>query len=333
MRFSIAIDMFIADWTSQGRLRSPRSELAYRATLNLHADDVTNRDPSKTGRDDVKRTLARWANPNTQYTRRAHLVSFYDWTMEEGYRETNPARQTRRPRRRQAQVYRLTRGEAASMFKAAQSTRERRAIFIGLCAGLRLSELLGLQGRHFQRAGYVWVSQDIAKGGKERWVPVLDDLRPVIEEIRSGVGLEQYVIPAERWRDPGTNKDKMQLLGRPASRQVLRTICIDVAARAGIAAHVHPHLLRHAFGDHIARYAGLKAAQYLMGHESVDTTEGTYTGAPTLDELSASIRGFTFLPGLSPANDPESPDKASTGIEPVDAVSRLDSGGETEEAF
>lgn len=333
MRFSIAIDMFVADWTSQGRLRSPRSELAYRATLNLHADDVTNRDPSKTGRDDVKRTLARWKNPNTQYTRRAHLVSFYDWTMEEGYRETNPARQTRRPRRRKAQVYRLTRGEAAAMLSAAETTRERRAIFLGLCAGLRLSELLGLQGRHFQRPGFVWVSADIGKGNKERWVPVLADLEPVVEEIRTGVGLEQYVIPAERWRDPGTNKDKMQLLARPASRQVMRTICIDVAARAGIAAHVHPHLLRHAFGDHIARYAGLKAAQYLMGHESVDTTEGTYTGEPTLDELAASIRGFTFALGLSPAKPPKTPVEASTGIEPVDQVTRLVSGFSDEEAF
>lgn len=326
MRFSVAVDMFIADWTSQGRLRSPRSELAYRATLNLHGDDVSNRDPSKTGREDVKRTLARWANPNSQYTRRAHLVSFYDWTMEEGIRETNPARMTRRPRRRKTQVYRLTRGEAAAMLAAVQATRERRAITLGLCAGLRLSELLGLQGRHFQRTGFVWVSQDIGKGGKERWVPIIADLEPIVEEIRAGVRLDHYVLPAERWRDPGVNKDKMALLKQPASRQVLRTICMEVAARAGIAAHVHPHLLRHAFGDHIARYAGLKAAQYLMGHESVDTTEGTYTGEPTLDELAASIRGFTFLPGLSPRETLETAGKASTGIEPVDGVSRSNPG-------
>jgi len=319
VKFQTAINLFITDWTSQGRMNSPRTELAYRATLELHGKDVANRDPSKTGRDDVKRTLLRWGNPNTQYTRRAHLVAFYDWCMEEGHRETNPARQTRRPRRKKAQVYRLTRGEAAAMLQAAQPGRETRCVFIGMCAGLRLSELLGLQGRHFQRPGFIWVSRDIGKGHKERWVPIINDLEPIVAEIRGHVALDEYVLPAERWRNPGINTLKTALTQRPASRQVIRTICIDVASRAGIAAHVHPHLLRHAFGDHIARYAGLKAAQYLMGHESVDTTEGTYTGEPTLDELVAAVRGFAFLPGLSLSEQPEIPAEARTGIEPVDA--------------
>ena len=55
----------------------------------------SNRDPARVGREDVKRTLRRWASPNTQGTNRAKLVSFYDWAMEEGIRRDNPARQTR----------------------------------------------------------------------------------------------------------------------------------------------------------------------------------------------------------------------------------------------
>jgi hypothetical protein len=84
VKFSEAIDRFENDMRSQGRLNSPASVNAYRASLRCHADDVTNRDPRYTGRDDVKRTLTRWSNPNSQRTRRAHLVSFYDWLMEEG---------------------------------------------------------------------------------------------------------------------------------------------------------------------------------------------------------------------------------------------------------
>ena len=54
------------------------------------------------------------------------------------------------------------------MLDAARGIRERRAISLGLCAGLRNAELRGLQGRHFERPGLIWVSADIAKGRRER---------------------------------------------------------------------------------------------------------------------------------------------------------------------
>jgi site-specific recombinase XerD len=68
---------------------------------------------------------------------------------------------------------------------------------------------------------------------------------------------------------------------------------MTLAERAGIRAHVHPHVMRHAFGDHVARHAGIKNAQALLGHADVGTTQ-IYTGAPTLDELAAAVEGFRF---------------------------------------
>lgn len=65
MRFSQAIDLYVADMRAAGRINSDRSEVSYRATLVRHAEDVSNRDPSKINRADVKRTLARWEHPNT----------------------------------------------------------------------------------------------------------------------------------------------------------------------------------------------------------------------------------------------------------------------------
>jgi hypothetical protein len=67
-----------------------------------------------------------------------------------------------------------------------------------------------------------------------------------------------------------------------------------VARRAGIAAGVHPHLLRHAFGDHVAKHAGLHVAQTLLGHQSVATTATTYVDRPGLDELAGSVGGFRY---------------------------------------
>ena len=60
----------------------------------------------------------------------------------------------------------------------------------------------GLRGRHFERPGFIRVSKDIAKGARGRWVPVIDDLVPVVAEIVAHVGFEDYVLPAQRFRNP-----------------------------------------------------------------------------------------------------------------------------------
>jgi hypothetical protein len=44
----------------------------------------------------------------------------------------------------------------------------------------------------------VWVSSDIGKGQKERWIPVIADLEPVWAEIAKHVGDDEYVIPKQR---------------------------------------------------------------------------------------------------------------------------------------
>jgi hypothetical protein len=78
--------------------------------------------------------------------------------------------------------------------------------------------------------------------------------------------------------------------------------------------------MRHAYGDHVAKYAGLRAAQALLGHASVDTTASTYVEQPGLDELAVSVHGFAYRTptrGYPPSECPESPIEATTGIEPV----------------
>lgn len=312
MKFSAAIDLYVADQKSYGRINSRHTETRYRSTLNCHCDDVTNRAPHTTGREEVKQTLRRWPNPNTQRVARAILVSFYDWTVEEGIRPNNPARQTRRPKRKPAEVYRLTRAETIAMLAAAHTDLERRTIYLGICAGLRNAELRGLQGRHLRRPGFIWVSKEIAKGGRERWIPVIADLAPILTQLEH-LADDEYVLPAQRWRDPGTNRQHMSLTRRPMSPQAVYYLVRRVGTRAGIAAGVHPHLLRHAYGDHIAKRAGLLVAQHMLGHASVETTRSTYVGKTTLDELTEAVAGFTFA--YPPTEHPEKAQEATMRLE------------------
>ena len=319
MKFDQAADLYIADMQAQGRLNSDVSVIGYRATLAAHGEDVGNRDPKYVGREDVKRTLRRWKHANTQGTNRAKLVSFYDWAMEEGLRRDNPARQTRRPRRRPAPRSRLTESEATAILAAAEGRRERRAIYLGLCAGLRNSELRGLRGGHFAREGLILVSADIAKGGRERLVPVIADLEAVVAEIRMNVAVEEYVLPAQRFRDPPANTKRLDLRLQPSSTQALGSLVRRVVARAGVKASVTPHDLRHAYAEHIARKAGARIAQHLLGHAHLGTTD-TYLGRPRLDDLVAAVRDVRYgvrTNVLGVAETLHTALEATTGIEPV----------------
>lgn len=317
MKFLDAIDLYVADQRRLGRINSPRTEQFYRASLEAHADDIQNRDPGKTGRDDIKRTLGRWPHPNTQRTRHAVLVAFYDWAMEEQLRDTNPARQVRRAKARPTTISRLTRAEVIAMLDAAAPIRrDRWATHLGFLAGLRVQELRGIQRRHFERPGWVHVSADIGKGNRERWVPVLPELAPVVEEILVALGPEDYVTWSRQRKLRGKLEEWVDYTDRPASPQSIWRLVAHVARRAGIARHVNPHLMRHAFGDHVAKYAGLRAAQALLGHASVETTAGTYVDRPTLDEIAVSVHGFSYR-DYPPNQGAATPEVETVGIEPT----------------
>jgi len=322
VRFVRAIDLYIGDQRAEGRINSLQTEREYRYVLRCHAEDVDNRDPAYTNRDDVKRTLGRWQHPNTRSKHRSILVSFYEWMVEEGHRPSNPARQTKRPRRRPPKRYRLTRDETIAILEAARGSRERRAIRLAVCAGLRRAELRGMQGRHFRRPGWVWVSADIGKGGKERWIPVIADLEPVWEEL-AGLADDEYALPAQRFRDPGRNRERRDYALSPASYQAIWRLVKQAVSRAGISANITPHTLRHAYCDHVARHAGLQVAQQAMGHANLATTE-LYLSAPTLDELAHAMRNVTLGTRPEPEHTfqgsevrPLKPKEAPTGIEPV----------------
>ena len=61
-----------------------------------------------------------------------------------------------------------------------------------------------------------------------------------------------------------------------------------IGRRADIGTPVHPHQLRHSFADRVTRLAGLHSAQALLGHSSIQTTEG-YLTKPSPDELAEAM--------------------------------------------
>ena len=139
--------------------------------------------------------------------------------------------------------------------------------------GIRNSELCGLDMGSIR-----WADDAVlvrGKGKKERLVPLGD---------AAAAALRDYLMErAERLTAAGkagliaAGPLVLNLRMRGTCRLTTRSVGRIVKAIAlsrGLAADVHPHTLRHAFGTHMLEEgADLRAIQEMLGHERLSTTQ------------------------------------------------------------
>jgi integrase/recombinase XerD len=154
--------------------------------------------------------------------------------------------------------------------------------------GARISEVVGLDVDDVARLVDSAPEEPVGlrlfgKGGKERWVPVGSYAR---EALRA------YLVrsrPRLVVRGGGTPALLVNSRGGRLSRQSAWTILRTAAERAGIAAEVSPHTLRHSYATHLLEGgADVRVVQELLGHASVTTTQ-IYTMV-TVDHLREVYR-------------------------------------------
>lgn len=143
--------------------------------------------------------------------------------------------------------------------------------------GIRNSELVGLD-----MDAIYWSDDAIrvfGKGKKERLVPLGD---AAAEAIRAYLPVRQAKLESAgkaklvhdgplliRFRVGTQVRGNCRLTTRSVGR-----IVKSIALRGGLAADVHPHTLRHAFGTHMLEEgADLRAIQEMLGHERLSTTQ------------------------------------------------------------
>ncbi len=203
---------------------------------------------------------------------------FYTWLGRQGLVSCNPVSDVRAPKVGKPLPKALAVDEAVQLARFVDDQQDpwlqaRDAAMVELLygGGLRVSELTGLDFQAGPRArGWVDLQAGeahvLGKGSKRRTVPV-------------GV---KAVAAIKGWlalRDPaGLHVGQSALfLGRNGTRLTAQSVWQRLrrrGAQAGLAAPVHPHMLRHSFASHILQSSGdLRAVQELLGHANITTTQ------------------------------------------------------------
>ncbi|MCK4958178.1 MAG: site-specific integrase [Planctomycetes bacterium] len=136
-------------------------------------------------------------------------------------------------------------------------------------AGLRVNELVQLihSDLWFQSVpvSTLIVRQAIAKGNRERKIPVSQQLRTIIFQMAKEVW----------WPDQCEPTDFAFYINDPKEQLTTRTVqrIIKKAGMTSIGIKVTPHMLRHTFASRVLAKSNLKVVQELLGHSSIATTQ------------------------------------------------------------
>ena len=139
--------------------------------------------------------------------------------------------------------------------------------------GIRNAELVGLD-----LSSLLWGDDAIrvfGKGKKERLVPLGDVAAQAIRAYLPGRAERLRAAGKGLLADVGPLLCNVRMTGtcRLTTRSVGRFVK-QIARSRGLAADVHPHTLRHAFGTHMLEEgADLRAIQEMLGHERLSTTQ------------------------------------------------------------
>ncbi len=198
------------------------------------------------------------------------IRTYYGFLLGEGRVAEDPSDRLETPRRGRTLPDTLSVREVESLLTAPGiddplGWRDRALLELGYGAGLRVSELCGLELRDLLLTdGLVRV---LGKGGKQRLVPL----------GRQTIGaVSVYLHSLRPTLDRGKSRGRVLLnaRGEPLSRVGAWGIVKRAAERAGIAKRVTPHTLRHSFATHLLEGgADLRAVQEMLGHADLSTTQ------------------------------------------------------------
>jgi len=174
--------------------------------------------------------------------------------------------------------------EITRLLRVLRRVKHRAIVMTAYGAGLRISEVVGLQRGDID-ADRMVLHVRAGKGGHDRIVPLCP---------------RRLAILRAHWQ---TNRPRGPYLfqgtrpGQPISRKAVWHLMRRGAQRAGITKRVYPHTLRHSFATHLLE-AGtdLRTIQHLLGHRSIrSTVRYTAVSQPVLDRVRIPLERIEGL--------------------------------------
>jgi integrase/recombinase XerC len=298
----LAVDGFLEQLRVVRQL-SPHTLKAYQQDLNTLCKNIRQEqlDLHLVKAIHIRSWVARLHSGGSSPRSIARLLSawrtFFDWLaiprVDLGIKEIkiNPVQDIKAPRKAKSLPKALSVEYAIVLMEKAQaesstyvqdstawvSVRDHALVELFYSSGLRLSEILGIDsnlsyGYSVDSAGWIaWDSAEVhvlGKGGKRRIVPIgsaaMTALRNwlnvwvVMLQKREQSAAPFFINPQLKRLSPRTVQARMKQL----------------AIRAQLPVHVHPHMLRHSFASHVLQSShDLRAVQEMLGHASIGSTQ------------------------------------------------------------
>ncbi len=256
---------------------SPHTLEAYGRDLSRLAGFAAAQDQpvSRLSRQDLEAFVRDAMTSGLSATSTARLVAatrgFFRFLRLVGAIDKNPADDLQAPRALQSLPRFLSLDDIDALLAATSDTtprglRDRALVEVLYATGLRVSELCHLRLTDLRSdQGYL---QCLGKGGKQRVVPLGE---------AAALAVRRYVSDGRGVLIRGRQSPWLFVNARGGTR-LSRVGCWKIlkaqGRRAGIRAHLSPHVLRHSFATHLLeRGADLRAIQAMLGHADLTTTQ------------------------------------------------------------
>lgn len=252
------------------------SILSYRRDLAEFSGFIRRlgKSAATTGRDDIRAFLrALYERDLGARSVARHLVSLrnlFRFLVREGRIDSDPTADIEAPRLDQSLPRYLTADEvdlllAQPNVSTPLGVRDKAMLELLYATGMRVSELVHVRAADFEME--LGIVRCLGKGNKERLIPVgKSALRSVETYLLAG----RAVLAGKR-ESPWLFLNRR---GGSLSRVGFWKILGAYGRRAGLAAGLTPHLVRHSFATHLLeRGADLRSIQLMLGHSDISTTQ------------------------------------------------------------
>jgi len=201
---------------------------------------------------------------NSSLVRRiGFLRRFYDYTVNEGFRNDNPAKALKYPRIREKPIPFLTEDIVKRILSLVDNERDELIIELLFYEGLRKGELLKLKKNDIDLENNKILVN--GKGNKIRILPLHNNLKEK---------LAQYIEPMDN-----------EALLFPLEYRYVTQLLEIIGNRISI--HLYPHLLRHSFAANLyKRTKNIMLVKKMLGHSKIETTVKYLRSLNVLDDFS-----------------------------------------------